>query len=318
MKLKKLGLLFLTLSLSLSLFACGNKDNSKDKEANKDTSKTEFSGDYIVDADYVKENIDNIILLDARGEAEAKKGTVEGATSTNWQYLSNVENVEKGEYDWGLILQPEELSKRLGELGLSKDKEIVLFAEGPKGWGEDARILWTLRAAGYEQLKMVDGGMNALLESGLNKTKDVKKLDPVEVKVENLDYSHVINTEELEKEVEVNSENLVIIDVREDEEWEGKTLYGEKKGGRIPGSVQIKFTDLFDGEGYLKSNEELTKMFENAGIKKDSEIVSYCTSGIRSAYTQLVLEMLGFNTSKNYDGSYNTWCFHNEVESDKK
>lgn len=309
MKAKKWLFVLLSVVLILSLAGC-NSQPAIDEGG--EVKSSVFTGEYIVDANYVKDHYEdeNVILLDARGEDAAKKGTIEGATTTTWQNLSNVENAAIGDYDWGLILKPEILSERLGELGLSKDKEIILFSEGPNGWGEDGRILWTLKAAGYENLKMVDGGLKALQDAGLPQSKDVTKLDPVEVKIDKLDYEHVINTEELEE----NFDDYIIVDVRADEEYEGQVLYGEAQGGRVPGAIHIRFTDLFDEDGYLKSNEEITKLFEDANIKKTDKIVTYCTSGIRSAYSQLILEMLDYDVTKNYDGSYNTWCANNEVE----
>lgn len=313
MKSKKWFLLLLVFVLAFSMVACNSQQASKNPAGNgKEVKASKFTGKYIVDANYVKEHYrdDNVILLDARGEEAAKKGTIEGAITTKWQNLSNIENAKKGDYDWGLILDPESLSKKLGELGLSKDKEIIMFAEGPKGWGEDGRILWTLRAAGYENIKMVDGGLRALQDVGLPKSKDVRKLEPVEVKIDKLDYEHVINTKELED----SYKDYVIVDVREDKEFNGEVLYGEAKGGRLPGAIQVRFTDLFDSDGYLKSKEEVAELFENANIKKTDKVITYCTSGIRSAYSQLILEMLDYEVTKNYEGSYNTWCVHNEVE----
>lgn len=309
MRNKKWLLVILVFVLTFTMVACKSEQTIKDE---KEVNVSKFIGKYIVDANYVKEHYedDNIILLDARGEKAAKGGTIEGATTTNWQNLSNIENAEKGDYDWGLILDPEILSEKLSDLGLSKDKEIIMFAEGPKGWGEDGRILWTLRAAGYEDVKMVDGGLKALQNVGLPKSKDVKKLDPVEVKIDKLDYEHVINTKELEE----SYDDYVIVDVREDKEYNGGVHYGEAKGGRLPGAIQVKFTDLFESNGYLKSSEEIISSLENMGIKKGDKVITYCTSGIRSAYSQLIFEMLDYEVTKNYDGSYNTWCVHNEVE----
>ena len=63
--------------------------------------------------------------------------------------------------------------------------------------------------------------------------------------------------------------------------------------------------------------DKIESMFEDANIKKTDKVVAYCTSGIRSAYTQLIMEMLDYEVVKNYDGFYNTWCVHNEVENGK-
>lgn len=295
------------------LSACsGNQREEQPADNDKQESAEAFTGTYIVQPSYVKEHIndENMILVDARGEENARKGTIDGAIPVSWQYLSNVEDAPKGDYEWGLILPAEELGKRLGEIGLSKEKEIILFADGVDGWGDDGRILWTLRAAGYDKLKMVDGGYKGLEAAGLKTTKEPKKREPVEVVFDNVNKDHVIDTKELEGTIN----EYKVIDVRADDEFNGAVLYGEAKGGRIPKAIQIRFTVLFNDKGFLKSNAEITDLFTKAGLKKTDKIVSYCTSGIRSAYMQLIMEMVGFESSKNYDGSYNTWCVHNPVE----
>ncbi len=54
-----------------------------------------------------------------------------------------------GDEKWGCIQEPEQLEETLGNLGITKDKEIILIGETLDGWGDDARLLWELRA-GYE------------------------------------------------------------------------------------------------------------------------------------------------------------------------
>ena len=88
----------------------------------------------------------------------------------------------------------------------------------------------------------------------------------------------------------------------------------DRAGGHLPGAIHIRFTDLFNDDNVLKSNEEITAMFEEAGLSKDDKIVTYCTAGIRSAYMQMVLEMCGFENSLNYDESYYRWCAVQDVE----
>ena len=209
-----------------------------------------------------------------------------------------------------ITVEPEQLEETLGNLGITKDKEIILIGETLDGWGDDARLLWELRAAGYEDVKMVDGGWKALKDSGIKTQFLASKPEPAEVKIDEIDYSHVMTTEELQK----NYDEYKIVDVRTDEEYEGAILYDEAKGGHLPGAIHIRYTDLFDDAGYLKSNEELTKMFEDAGLSKDDEIVTYCTGGIRSAYTQLVMEMCGFEHTYNYDQSFWRWAVVGDVE----
>lgn len=308
--MKKVLMLAL-LTISFILTGCGNTNNSTDDSTAETTrAKTSFTGEYIVDADYVKEHLDSIILIDARGEDAAKKGTIKEAVPMAWQYLADVENGASGDENWGLVLAPKKLAERLGDKGIAKDKEVVLFASAQEGWGDDGRIAWELLAAGYQDVKMVDGGFSALKEAGLKTNKTGTELKPVDVNIEAINQDHLIKTDELKADYD----DYKIVDVRADEEYDGEVLYGEAQGGHLPGAIHVRYTDLFNKNGTLKDNEQLTKLFEDAGLSKNDKIVTYCTAGIRSAYTQLVMDMCGFKNVKNYDGSFYRWAKVADVE----
>lgn len=305
MKIKKFGIaLMLVATAAMGLTACGSKDSSG-------IASTEaFTGDYVVNADYVKENIDDIILVDARGEEAAAKETIKGATALDWQTISKCADRVAGDEGFGCILDAADLATVLGEKGLDPEKEIVLFSLNQEGWGEDGRIAWELVNAGYDDVKIVNGGYNALLDAGFDTQEGGSKLDAVTVTVDSLATEHRIDTDELAQ----NYDSYKIVDVRSDDEYDGATDYGEAKGGRLPGAIHIKYTDLFEEDGTLKSNDDITKMFTDAGLSEDDQIVTYCTAGIRSAYMQLIMSDCGFKNVKNYDESYYRWCVTQDVE----
>lgn len=304
--IKKLMAVFISAAFVLA----GCSGNSQ-KEESKEEVKA-FEGKYVVNADYVKNNLENkdVIFVDARGADALKTGTLKKAVLLSWPEIANVANKKPGEEGWGHILSAEELSKKLSEVGLDKNKEIVLFSNGNAGWGEDGRILWELKAAGYTNLKMVDGGIDAIKASGVELSKEVDKTNPVEVKIESIDYKNTINTEQLTKD----KDKYKIIDTREKDEYDGATKYNEAKGGHIPGAINIPYSSLYNENGLLKSNEEIEKIFKDAGIEKTDSIVTYCTGGIRSAFMQLMMEMSGYENVKNYEGSYYNWATVNPVE----
>lgn len=305
MKIKKFGIaLMLVATAAMGLTACGSKDSSG-------IASTEaFTGDYVVNADYVKENIDDIILVDARGEEAAAKETIKGATALDWQTISKCADRVAGDEGFGCILDAADLATVLGEKGLDPEKEIVLFSLNQEGWGEDGRIAWELVNAGYDDVKIVNGGYNALLDAGFDTQEGGSKLDAVTVTVDSLATEHRIDTDELAQKYD----SYKIVDVRSDDEYDGATDYGEAKGGRLPGAIHIKYTDLFEEDGTLKSNDDITKMFTDAGLSEDDQIVTYCTAGIRSAYMQLIMSDCGFKNVKNYDESYYRWCVTQDVE----
>ena len=294
----------LCIMMSLCVFGCGAKDKIPE------TGEL-FTGIWIVEADYAVSRVGNedTLFVDARGEKKAILGTVDGAVVTRWREWCITDGKE-GDETWGCMKTPEEMEVILGNLGISKDKEIILIGETLEGWGEDARLLWHLRASGYDNVKLVNGGYDALEAAGVKKQIAGSKPVKTDVVIDTLDYSRTMTTEKLLG----NYDDYKIVDVRTDEEYEGAVLYNEAQGGHLPGAIHIRYTDLFRENGTLKSNEELTEMFETAGLAKDDEIVTYCTGGIRSAYTQLVLEMCGFENSYNYDQSFWRWSVVGEVE----
>ena len=70
--------LFLALILTVGLVGCGGTTEDPAAENNSagtgEVAAEPFEGEYIVDADYVKENLDDIILVDARGDEAAAEG----------------------------------------------------------------------------------------------------------------------------------------------------------------------------------------------------------------------------------------------------
>src|SRR5680860_990262 len=55
----------------------------------------------------------------------------------------------------------------------------------------------------------------------------------------------------------------------------------------------------------FRSDDELRKLYTEAGVDWDKETIAYCRIGERSSHTWFVLhELLGDESTKNYDGSW--------------
>ncbi len=274
-------------------------------------SKQSFEHPYLVDGSYVVQNLNNpdLLFIDARGEDAIKNGTLKNAIVIDWRELSDVEK-NIGENGWGHILSAPVLSKKLGAFGLDKRKEIIIFSGAQEAWGEDGRLFWELRAVGYKNLKMVDGGIQSILRAGAELTKNPDPPIPVFVHLDVIDDTYIIDTSTLT----YHRSEYALVDAREKDEYDGAVKFGEAHGGHIPNAINIPFSQLFDPDYTLKSREELQNIFFEYGLRKMDPIVVYCTGGIRSAFMQLVLEMLDYPYVKSYQGSYYNWCTVNEVE----
>jgi len=87
------------------------------------------------------------------------------------------------------------------------------------------------------------------------------------------------------------------------EEFDG-ALVRAARGGHIPTSTNIDYTENISKDGTLKNNEELSKLYQ---MSKDAEIVTYCQGAYRAANTFLALKKIGFTNVKVYLGSWGEW-----------
>ncbi len=266
---------------------------------------------YFVSAEWLHKSLneENIVVIDARGPKAYEKGHIEGARVVAWQGLSKMD-VEFATEGWGTLKDADAMSEAISALGLTKDSEVIVYADALNGWGEEGRILWTLQAAGIENVKMLDGGVDAWNNSGYDMTKTEVEFQTSDYKVDQMNLELSIDTETLVN----NYDDFKIIDTRALDEFEGAQKFGEARGGHLPDALWLSYKDLMEADGTLKTVDELEKVFVNVGLSKEDKIVTYCTAGIRSAYFAEILKMLGYDNVVNYDDSYYVWANKPELK----
>jgi thiosulfate/3-mercaptopyruvate sulfurtransferase len=259
----------------------------------------DFERDWIVTPEAGRELVaQGALVVDARDPELKKKQPLANAARTTWQELSQPDLPTKGR----LLDDPREITRRLQALGVTSQRVVVVVADSKNGWGEDGRVAWTLKTYGHRRVVIVDGGIAALLAAG-----------PLDVKAPTapgdfqaaLDPRWLISKEEVR--AHLGSADLKLLDVREPREYAGRTPYGETRGGHIPGAKGLWYKDLLDKDGKLLPRAEIEKLLAARGITRGPEVVVYCTGGIRSGWTTVVLNDLGYRV-RNYAGSGWEWA----------
>ena len=75
--------------------------------------------------------------------------------------------------------------------------------------------------------------------------------------------------------------------------------------GHIPTAINVPWNLAANNDGTFRENDELARIYAEAGITPDRVTVAYCRIGERSAYTWFVLhELLDWPDVRNYDGSW--------------
>lgn len=328
---KRLAIIISVMMIGSAFVGCSNQKNEQEKKSESTkveqniqlTTKEDYTyenNDYFTSISWLEKNIKdnkNLVIIDGRSDKDYNNGHIPGAINVAWQSLAQM-NGKAGDKDWGnLISDKEALSKVLENLGINEQSQVVVYAN-KGGWGEDGRIVWCLQRAGIDA-RMLNGGFDLWQKENKEISKDSKIQNSENdsnkeyIKLEYIKINNNVNitTDELKKEIK----DVKIIDTREEDEYKGATKFGEARGGHLPGSINIAFNKLYNEDGTIKSNDEIDKIMKENKIEKTDKIVTYCTSGIRSAHMALVLKNAGYDNVRNYDSSYYEWAAdkNNEV-----
>ena len=106
--------------------------------------------------------------------------------------------------------------------------------------------------------------------------------------------------------------NKNLVDVRSPDEFAGKLVApahlpqeGAQRPGHIPTAVNVPWSKAANEDGTFKSDDELRRIYAEAGLDDGKDTIAYCRIGERSSHTWFVLkELLGHENVKNYDGSW--------------
>ena len=278
---------------------------------------TNFDFKKLVDADYLLKTRgnDNVVVIDARGSMLEEGALMyDKATVVDWTDISLLG--EFGGEDLGKLLSKDNYQEIFNILGIKENTEVLVygFTMPNQGFGDEARVVYTFNYAGFDNIKIIDGGFDKVEQLGFNKNYN-PETDRINVsnivREEAQDNKKAIFTDELLSLS--NNADVQIMDTRLEAEYNGRVIYGENKAGHIPGSISVPFNSLVDEDGFIKSREALEEYFVSKGLDKNKLQITYCTTGVRASYVAVILEELGYKV-RNYEPSFARYANVGEVE----
>jgi thiosulfate/3-mercaptopyruvate sulfurtransferase len=234
-----------------------------------------------------------VIVVDTRSFSEYKKGHVPGAVNVDLFQLHWFDTTKRGIKDFN-----RQTRLLLSHIGIRKDSYAV-FYDNISGISA-ARGVWLLLYFSHEKVCMLDGGFEKWKREGY----------PVEVKSNQLRHvlfmgkpNSKIVADAQEVRRSINKKNVVIVDARSREEYDGSEVRAARRG-HIPSAKNIDWTRNVQNS-IFKSKEKLSKIYSK--IPKNAQIITYCQGGYRAANAFLVFKMLGYKKVKMYLGSWGEW-----------
>lgn len=310
MNLKKTGhwiiVSFVSIA-SLTLVAgCGSKATTTAKATTSvpaTTTTTQKAGyanpDLLVNTAWLSQHLNDgtIKIVDARTAAQYQASHIKGAVNLPVADTFNPTGPAQ------MAGPADQLASVFGKRGITRDTRVIVYDNGKETTA--ARVLWTLALSGNGKSAVLDGGFKKWQGESL-------PVDTTETVASPATYTLVanpsVNIDLAQVLAAVNKPGVAIVDARSPQEYTGQDLR-TKRGGHMPGAVNIDWTTLLTSDAIpvLKSPTELQKMFLDAGVTKDKQVIVHCQTGQRSSVTYLVLKLLGYTNVQNYDGSWQEW-----------
>lgn len=269
---------------------------------------------YTVTPEWLKANLDKVVLIDARASSlyKGQQGHLPGAINAEWTYFANMGG-KAGDPKWGTVLDAPTMAKRIGALGINGKKPVIVYGDGGD-WGNAGWVVWILRMTGFKDAKILDGGFTVWRAAGGKTSNTTHTAKAVTYPHNKYDPSYVATTEWLAENLD--NPEIKIVDVRSEKEYTGEIRpFGERRPGHIPGAVNFSMEKIYTPEFKILPEESLREVIEGAGFTdKDQTIILYDTAGVRSSFVTMAFRLAGYKNARNYDASYHAWCGNEELE----
>lgn len=258
--------------------------------------------DVLVSAEWAENNLNTpgVVFAEVDEDTTAyDAGHISGAVKLDWR--EELQDHVRRDF-----VDRSGFQKLLSSKGISNDDTVILYG-GNNNWFA-AYAYWYFKLYGHRDVRLLDGGRKKWELDGRPLTKDVPQRPETNYSASEPDTAIRAFRDEVVDAI--GNKNLV--DVRSPDEFSGKLLApahlpqeSAQRAGHIPSAINVPWSKAANEDGTFKSDEELRKVYGEAGLDESKQTIAYCRIGERSSHTWFVLrELLGNPNVKNYDGSW--------------
>ena len=193
---------------------------------------------------------------------------------------------------------------RMRAMGVGDGHQVVVYDNSDVR--SAARVWWLFRLMGKADVAVLDGGFGKWLAEG----REVEDMPPI-LRDRHITVQRQAGLVRDVTQVAAASKlgDHEIIDARGPERFRGEAAEPRPglRAGHIPGSKNVPFGRLLNGDGTMKDPAALRAEFEAAGVDLKRPAITSCGSGVTAAVLSLALERIGHRNHSLYDGSWTEW-----------
>jgi len=204
-----------------------------------------------------------------------------------------------------MLPSPEKFSSRMRSLGIGDGARVVVYDS--KGLFSAARVWWTFRVMGVQDVYVLNGGLPKWKAEGRPTDDGPPPLRTARHFTARRHMELVSEASDILSHLKDGS--VQIVDARSPDRFAGSSPEPREglRSGHIPGAHNVPYRTLINEDGTLKTREELEAAFKDAGVDVHKPVVASCGSGITAAVLALALATVGNRRAAVYDGSWTEW-----------
>ena len=186
--------------------------------------------------------------------------------------------------------------------GLNNPGDAVVIYDD---WGNQAaaRAWWLLRAAGFEDVRLLDGGWAEWQRGGLPAETVAAQPDPGSIVIDSLDGLPTVDADGAADLA--SSPDHVLLDARAAARYRGDEEPMDPRAGHIPGAVSAPTAANLAADGTFLPADDLRERFTALGAASQPVAV-YCGSGVTATHQIAALAIAGYEAAL-YPGSWSEW-----------
>lgn len=214
---------------------------------------------------------------------------------------------KSSEFDHMLPTTVGEFADYAGNLGIGNNTHVVVYDASDFGLFSAPRVWWMFRVFGHNSVSVLDGGLKNWLREGHPVTEQYSKPARTEFKA-SFNKSWVKTYEDVLNNIKTNA--FQVVDARANGRFRGvePEPRANTEPGHIPGSINMPFPSFLDSTSGLEHPvEELTKLFQQAGVDMQKPFWVTCGSGVTACHIALAAHLCGHPGVCLYDGAWSEW-----------
>ncbi len=317
--MKKVLIIGILMCMLIGATGCGQEEAAESNVTADavETTKVYVSPDWVQSViDGNQEESEDYVILECSWGEEGDSptytdGHIQGAVHMN------TDSIEAEEF-WN-IRTPEEIETLFEEYGITKDTTVIVYGSNAADSADD-RVAFVSLWAGVENVKALDGGLEAYTEAGytLETESNEPSGDGEEFGTEIPAHpEYVLSVDQVEEKLKTD-DDFKLVSIRSYEEFNGEVSgYSYMHyAGEPEGAIWGHNTDdnsYANEDGTTVDIDVINEYLEPYDASTDDEISFYCGTGWRASIPFLVAYEEGVENISMYDGGWFQWLMDGDL-----